>query len=77
MSWVEIPMTSNPTQWTVHCKSSFDLMLSVIRMAHILQVNGEIKGTGIASQKAAARQSAAKQACEVGHCHIVTLHFND
>ncbi|KAG5724905.1 hypothetical protein E4T56_gene12580 [Termitomyces sp. T112] len=48
LSWVEIPtMTSNLTQWTVHCK-----------------INGETKGTGVALQKAAARQAAAKQACE-------------
>ncbi|KAG6866574.1 hypothetical protein C0991_002059 [Blastosporella zonata] len=28
------------------------------------KINGEIKGTGVALQKAAARQAAAKQACE-------------
>ncbi|GLB41813.1 hypothetical protein LshimejAT787_1004130 [Lyophyllum shimeji] len=28
------------------------------------KIGGEIKGTGVASQKAAARQAAAKQACE-------------
>ncbi|KAG6821197.1 hypothetical protein H0H93_004017 [Arthromyces matolae] len=47
LSWVEIPVIGNPTQWTVHCK-----------------INGEIKGTGVALQKAAAKQAAAKQACE-------------
>ncbi|KAF8074978.1 hypothetical protein FPV67DRAFT_1445972 [Lyophyllum atratum] len=53
LSWAELPSsTSNPTQWTVLCKINH------------LKVNGEVKGIGVAPQKAMARQAAARQACE-------------
>lgn len=36
-------------------------------------VRGEVKGTGIAVQKAAAKQAAAKQAYEASQCLVVRL----
>ncbi|KAG6812740.1 hypothetical protein H0H92_000786 [Tricholoma furcatifolium] len=57
LSWAEVStMVSNSTQWTCLQRRQLVLIFEL--------VNGEIKGTGVALQKAAAKQAAAKQACE-------------
>lgn len=52
--------------WTVHCKSKLLFLSAHYCIAyHVHQVGGEIKGTGVAVQKAQAKQAAAKEALQV------------
>lgn len=45
--------------------SSFPCQLAIALAYHVHQVGGEIKGTGVAAQKAQAKQAAAKDALQV------------
>lgn len=45
--------------------SSFPCQLAIALAYHVHRVGGEIKGTGVAPQKAQAKQAAAKEALQV------------
>jgi hypothetical protein len=57
---------SHELTWTVRCKSKLlPLSAHYSISLHVHQVGGVIKGTGVAAQKAQAKQAAAKEALEV------------
>jgi hypothetical protein len=65
LSWIEASTgPSSEAVWTCYCKSKYS-SLSFLACINYPSVSDEVKGVGIGSQKASARQAAAKQALEV------------
>jgi len=66
LSWAEsCSGPSHEIEWTVTCKSTYVDKGWDLRFSDDIKVGGEVKGTGTATQKAAAKEAASKQALEV------------